>query len=115
MKRSSATLLVVAVGTFVVTFDGAAVQMALPALHRELRVGVPAVQWVMTAFLLVSTAALVPAGRVGDVVGRERAWRAGIALFALASALCAVMPNLWWLVGARALQGAAASLVMANA
>src|SRR5206468_9306589 len=93
MKRTSATLLVVALGTFIVTFDGAAVQMALPTLHRELRVGVHAVQWAMTAFLLVSTAALLPAGRVGDVVGRGRAWRAGIALVALASALFAVMAN----------------------
>src|SRR5215831_7363213 len=115
MKRTSATLLAVAVGTFMVTFDGAAIQMVLPVLHRELDTGVYAVQWVMTAFLLIGTAALLPAGRIGDVYGRDRVWRAGIGLFAIASALCSVMPGLPWLVGARALQGAAAALVTANA
>ena len=72
MKRSTATLLAVATGTFVATFDGAAVQMALPVLHAELGEPLHAVQWVMTAFLLVSTAALLPAGRLGDVYGEPQ-------------------------------------------
>ena len=116
MKRAWATLVFVALGTFMATFDGAAVQMALPVLNRQLAAhGVHAVQWVMTAFLLVTTAALLPAGRIGDVYGRDRAWRAGIAIFALASAACALMPGLWTLVIARAVQGAGTALITANA
>jgi len=116
MKRANVTLLCVAVGTFLATFDGAAVQMALPVLNRELSSsGVHAVQWVMTAFLLVATAALLPAGRIGDVWGRNRAWRAGLGIFSLASAACAVAPGLWWLVGCRALQGIGTALLTANA
>jgi EmrB/QacA subfamily drug resistance transporter len=98
------------------TFDGAAVQMALPVLNRQLGAnGAAAVQWVMTAFLLVATATLLPAGRIGDLYGRDRAWRAGVAVFALASAACALMPGLWWLVAARAVQGAGTALITANA
>src|SRR5262249_42305861 len=87
-----------------------------PVLNRELGTrGVHAVQWVMTAFLLVSCTALLPAGRIGDVYGRDRAWRAGVALFTVASGACAIMPGLWALVGARAVQGVATALITANA
>src|SRR5262249_33280704 len=93
MKRATATLLGVGIGTFLSTCDGAAVQMILPVLNRELGTrGVHAVQWVMTAFLLVSCTALLPAGRIGDVYGRDRTWRAGVALFTVASGACAIMP-----------------------
>jgi MFS family permease len=68
----------------------------------------------MTAFLLVSTSTLLPSGRAGDVLGRDRVWRAGILLFVVASILCAVAPSLWWLVAARALQGFGAALATAN-
>jgi EmrB/QacA subfamily drug resistance transporter len=115
MERRTATLLAVATATFAATFDGAAVQMALPVMRRELGAGIYAVQWVMTSFLLVSTAALLPAGRFGDVHGRHRAWRLGLIVFTLASAACAVLPGLWGLCIARAMQGAGSALIMANA
>src|SRR5262245_56519535 len=59
MGGRTRTLVAVATGTFVATFDGAVVQMVLPVLQRGLGAGVHAVQWVMTAFLLVTTAALL--------------------------------------------------------
>jgi len=83
MKRPTATLLCVAAATFMATFDGAAVQMALPILQARLAASVQAVQWTMSSFLLMSTALLLPAGRAGDVFGRERVWRAGVAVFVL--------------------------------
>ncbi|HEY3356670.1 MAG TPA: MFS transporter [Polyangia bacterium] len=115
MKPSTASLLAIAGGTFMVIFNGAAVQMALPVLQRDLGAPLYEVQWTMTAFLLVSTAALLPAGRAGDVYGRARAWRAGALVFVIASALCAVVPGLWWLVVVRAVQGLGAALTAANA
>src|SRR5262245_56519536 len=60
-------------------------------------------------------AALLPAGRLGDVLGRDRVWRAGLVGFALSSAACAVVPGLGWLVAARAVQGLGAALITANA
>ncbi len=115
MARSKLALLAVAAGTFMVTFDGAAVELALPVLRREFDRPLTDVQWVMTGFLLASTAVLLPAGRAGDVFGRARVWRAGVVLFVAASAAAAFMPNLWWLVGVRVVQGIATGLVTAQA
>lgn len=115
VKPRTIALLAIPVGTFMVTFDGAAVQIALPVLQHDLHTTVGNVQWTMTGYLLVSTVLLLPAGRAGDSVGRERVWRWGVAVFALASLLAVFSPSLWWLVGARAVQGIGAALATANA
>src|SRR5690348_7733352 len=91
-------------GTFLVTFDGAAVQMVTPRLERALHADIRAVEWTMTAYLLVTTAAYLPAGRLGDDHGCARVWRAGLVLFVAASLLCMLAPSLWLLVAARAVQ-----------
>jgi EmrB/QacA subfamily drug resistance transporter len=107
-------LLCVAGGSFMVIFDGAAVQMTLPVIQRTIDGSIQEVEWTMTAFLLVSTSTLLSSGRAGDVLGRDRVWRAGIVVFVIASALCALAPSLWWLVAARAAQGLGASMTTAN-
>jgi MFS family permease len=107
-------LLAVAGGSFMVIFDGAAVQMTLPVVQRQLGGTVQGVEWAMVAFLLLSTSTLLPFGRAGDVLGRERVYRAGILVFVIASAMCAVAPSLGWLVGARAAQGMGAAMTTAN-
>lgn len=114
MRAWAAILLPVAAASFMTAFDGAAVQLILPVIVRELHIDMDSAHWIMTAFLLMSSATLLQAGRAGDVLGRERVFRFGVGLFAVASALCAVMPGLWWLVGARAIQGFGSALVTAN-
>jgi EmrB/QacA subfamily drug resistance transporter len=101
-------------GSFVVTFDGSAVQMILPALRRALDTDVHAVEWVMTAYLLVTTAAYLPAGRLGDNFGRARVWRMGLALFVAGSALCALAVTLSGLIVARVVQALGAAAITAN-
>jgi EmrB/QacA subfamily drug resistance transporter len=98
-----------------VIFDGAAVQMTLPVIQQHLGGTIQQVEWAMVAFLLLSTSTLLPFGRAGDVLGRERVYRAGILVFVGASALCAVAPSLAWLVAARAAQGIGAAMTTANA
>lgn len=115
MKRRWASILLpVAAASFMTAFDGAAVQLVLPVMIDELHASAGSAHWIMTSFLLVSSATLLQAGRAGDVLGRARVWHFGVGLFVIASALCAVMPNLWWLVGARAVQGFGSALVTAN-
>jgi EmrB/QacA subfamily drug resistance transporter len=114
VKSVTPLLLCVAGGSFMTIFDGAAVQMTLPVIQRSIDGSIQEVEWTMTAFLLVSTSTLLSAGRAGDVLGRDRVWRAGIFVFVIASALCAVAPSLWWLVAARAAQGLGAALTTAN-
>lgn len=114
MSRVVSILIPVAAASFMTAFDGAAVQLILPMLTQDLRASIASSHWIMTSFLLVSSSTLLQAGRAGDVLGRERVWRVGVAVFSVASALCAVMPGFWWLVGARAIQGFGSALVTAN-
>jgi EmrB/QacA subfamily drug resistance transporter len=101
-------------GTLLVTFDGSAVQMVMPALRRDLHAGIASAQWAMTAFLLVTTAAYLPAGRLGDDVGRARVWRAGLWLFVAASIACMLATSLAWLIAARVVQALGAAAITAN-
>lgn len=87
--------------------------VALPALTREFTAPLQHVQWVVLAYLIASTTLVVGAGRLGDLLGRRRLLLWGIALFTLASMLCALAPTLPLLVAARALQGLGGALLMA--
>ncbi len=87
--------------------------VGLPTMAQGLGAPFQLVQWVVLAYLAAVTVLVLPAGRLGDRLGRRRVLRSGIALYGLASALCALAPNLGWLVAARALQGAGAAAIMA--
>jgi EmrB/QacA subfamily drug resistance transporter len=113
-SKSTALLIAVAAGSFMVIFDGAAFQMALPLIQQSLGGTQAQVQWTMTAFLLMSTTTLLPWGRAGDVLGRGRIWRAGVLVFVASSLACAVAPSLPWVVLARAGQGIGAAMTTAN-
>ena len=87
--------------------------VALPALARQFALPSTHVQWVVIAYLLTLTAAVVAAGRLGDVWGRRRLLLAGLALFALASLAAGAAPGLGWLIAARVAQGLGAAVMMA--
>jgi len=72
--RGGATALLICVAScsFMVIFDGSAVQMTLPVIQQHIGGSIQEVQWAMTAFLLVSTSTLLPSGLAGDVFGRAR-------------------------------------------
>lgn len=115
-------LIAVAVlASFVAFLDGSVVNLALPAIGRDLGGGLALQQWVVDGYLLTLGALILLAGAVSDAYGRLAALRAGLALFAVASVLCALAPTGWVLVAARCLQGIAAaflvpsSLAMLNA
>jgi EmrB/QacA subfamily drug resistance transporter len=72
---------------------------------------VEGISWVLNAYAIVFAALLVPAGKLGDVVGRRRVFAGGLAAFGLGSALAAAAPSLEFLIGARVLQGAGAAAV----
>jgi MFS family permease len=74
-----------------------------------------AIQFVVTGYLLTMTALAVYAGRLGDMFGKRRLLFTGLGVFAIASLLCTIAPNLAVLVAGRALQGAGAALLNALA
>jgi MFS family permease len=87
--------------------------IGLPSIMTALDVPFSAVQWVVLSYLVTMTALAVTAGALGDRFGKRRLLMGGLALFAVASALCAATPNLPLLIAGRALQGASAALLNA--
>lgn len=87
--------------------------VGLPTLADVFGASFQQVQWVVIAYLLAITTLIVSVGRLGDTVGRRRLLLSGIGLFTVASTLCGVAPTLELLIGARALQGVGAAVMMA--
>ncbi len=96
---------------FCVQLDYFAMNLALPRMALDLGTTTPDLQWVISVYMLALGAFMVPAGRIGDIFGRRRALLAGIALFGLASALCALAPTAALVIAFRALQGVGAALI----
>lgn len=86
--------------------------IALPALAEAFSAPFHEVQTVVVAYLAALTVSVLVAGRLGDRHGLKPMLVAGLALFTVASLLCAVAPSLWLLIGARALQGIGAAFLM---
>lgn len=86
--------------------------VGLPAFAQAFGASFQAVQWVVLAYLLAITTAVVSVGRLGDLIGRRRLMLAGLFWFTAASVLCAAAPGLWTLVAARAAQGLGAAVLM---
>ena len=94
--------------------DGSVLNVALPAIRTSYGAGAAEVQWVVNAFLLPLSALLLLGGALGDHYGRRRLLVIGTTLFAAASLLCALAPSLNVLLGARAMQGVGAALLLPN-
>src|SRR3954454_20935127 len=104
-KRKRLSLLAAIMGSFVVMLDSTVVNVALPAIARDLGGGLAGQQWVVNAYLLVLGALILVGGRLGDVFGERKVFSLGVAGFGATSLLCALAPSIEVLVGARALQG----------
>src|SRR5215472_14489120 len=94
--------------------DGSVVNVALPAIGRDLAADANALQWTVNAFLLPLSAMLLFGGAAGDRFGRRKLLLWGTTLFAVASLVCALAPNLALLLTARFLQGVGSAMVMPN-
>jgi EmrB/QacA subfamily drug resistance transporter len=90
---------------FMVVLDIFIVNVAAPSLRSDLGATDSEVQWVVAAYLITYAISLITGGRLGDVVGRRRMFRIGVAGFTAASALCAAAPTAAALICARLLQG----------
>jgi EmrB/QacA subfamily drug resistance transporter len=94
--------------------DGSAVNVGLSAIGRDLAGGGADLSWVVNGYLLPLSSLLLLGGALGDRYGRKRVLLAGIAVFALASLLCALAPRLGLLVTGRVLQGVGAAMLLPN-
>ncbi|MER6919698.1 MFS transporter [Streptomyces spiralis] len=92
--------------------DATVVQVAAPAIHADLGGAVSDVQWFTAAYTLPFAVLLVGGGRLGDIAGRRRLFVIGVTGFMAASAACALAPGVGALIAFRAVQGAAAALII---
>jgi EmrB/QacA subfamily drug resistance transporter len=97
---------------FMVVLDALVVITALPRMQRDLHVGVASLQWTVNAYGIAFAAGIITAAALGDRFGRRLVFNSGLALFTLASALCALAPNASELVVARTVQGLGAAAVL---
>jgi EmrB/QacA subfamily drug resistance transporter len=95
--------------------DSSAVNVALPAIRRDLGGGFAAQQWVSNSYLLTLSALILLAGSLSDRLGERRVFSVGVAGFGIGSALCALSPSIGVLIAARALQGVAGALLTPSA
>ncbi len=113
-RRRWQLLALTSVGAFMWPLDGSIVSVALPVMGKDLNLSFTAAVWVSAAFLLTTAVLLIPAGRIADQHGRVRYYLLGIAVFTVASLLCAVSMNDTWLIVSRVIQGAGAAFIGAT-
>ncbi|ADJ49831.1 major facilitator transporter [Amycolatopsis mediterranei S699] len=111
-RRRWAALAVLLVAEAMNLLDATIVQVAGPAIHADLPGPAADIPWFSAAYTLPFAAFLITGGRLGDIFGRARTFRIGVAGFVLASLACAAAPDAGLLIGARAVQGAAAALII---
>ena len=84
---------------------------ALPAIHRSVGGSIATLEWAVNAYALTFAAGIITCAALGDRLGRRRVYVAGLSLFTVASALCAVAPDSGLLIAFRAAQGLGAAAV----
>lgn len=105
-------LALTSVASLMVALDLLVVSTALSTIRVELGASVEQLQWTVTGYGLTFAVLLLTGAALGDRFGHRKVFTCGLALFAAASAGCALSPNIGWLVATRIFQGAGAALVM---
>jgi EmrB/QacA subfamily drug resistance transporter len=109
-RRRWMALAVVCLAQLMIVLDTTIVNVALPAIQRELHFNQGNLTWVVNAFLVTFGSFLLLAGRLGDLLGRKRVFLAGVVVFTAASALCGLAPSQGLLIAARFIQGIGGAL-----
>src|SRR5438876_9981600 len=110
-RRRLLVLAICCASLIVVVMDISIVNVALPAMRRDLNASVAGLQWTVDAYTLVLAGFLVLAGSTADRVGRKRIFQIGLAAFGLGSLLCSLAPGTGWLIAARTLQAAGGTML----
>ena len=103
------TLAAVSFALFMIMLDNTVVNVALPAIQRDLGIGVAELEWVVTGYALSFAVLMLSGGKLADMLGRRRIFLIGLAVFTLSSLLCGLAGSAELLIGARVLQGVGAA------
>ncbi|HXO10231.1 MAG TPA: MFS transporter, partial [Solirubrobacteraceae bacterium] len=114
-RRKNLALVAAILASTIAAVDSTAVNVALPAIGRDLGGGFAAQQWVSNSYLLTLSALILLSGSLTDKLGERRVFEAGVLGFGIGSVLCGVAPTVGVLIGARALQGVSGALLTPSA
>ncbi|MEJ3655134.1 MDR family MFS transporter/patatin-like phospholipase family protein [Actinomycetes bacterium KLBMP 9759] len=116
IRRAPSRMTVLAVssiGGFMAFVDATIVNVAFPDVQATFSAATTAdVSWILNAYNIVFAALLVAAGRFADLLGRRRVYTSALMVFTVASVLCAIAPDLGWLVGFRVAQAVGAAFLV---
>jgi EmrB/QacA subfamily drug resistance transporter len=104
-------LLAVALATFMTYLDNNIVNVALPAIQRDLALTTAGLEWIVSGYILVFAGLLLAGGRLADAFGRKRLFLVGLTVFTASSLVAGLAGSAGLLVAARAVQGLGAALV----
>src|SRR5579859_7952801 len=110
-SRPAVSLLLTSVAFFMVALDALVVVTALPAIHKQLGGSLATLEWAVNSYGLAFAGGIITASAIGDRLGRRKVYVAGLVLFSVASAACALAPSAGLLISARAVQGVGAAIV----
>ena len=110
-RTRTAALITVSLATFMTYLDNNIVNVAVPAIQRDLGLTTSGLEWVVSGYLLAFASLLLAGGRLGDVLGRRRLFLTGLTVFSLASLAAGLAGNVDVLVASRAVQGIGAAMV----
>jgi EmrB/QacA subfamily drug resistance transporter len=111
-REGSAVVTALILASSLVFIDATALSVALTHVGAELGGRLSDVQWVVNSYLLFFAATLLLGGSAGDIFGRRLTFQVSVAMFVVASVLCALSPTLLFLIVARAAQGLAAAFLV---
>ena len=114
MNHDSKVLAVLVLATLMAAADSTVVLLAFPDITQSLHTDVSSSIWTILVYMLVTAVMTTQLGKVGDIYGRAKIFNSGFAIFAGASALCGISPNIDYLIGFRIIQGIGAAMLLAN-
>lgn len=110
-RRRLFVLAICCMSLLIVSLDNTVLNVALPAMQRDLHATTSGLQWTIDAYTLVLASLLMLAGSTADRVGRKRVFMAGLVVFTVGSVLCSLAPNLELLVVFRMVQAVGGSML----
>jgi EmrB/QacA subfamily drug resistance transporter len=115
-RRANHGLALVSFASAVGSLDLSLMFVAYPSIKQHFDgESISLVSWVLTSYSIVAGALLIPAGRIADRVGRRKIFVLSITLFTIGSALCAVAPNVPWLISARVIAAVGGAMLTPSA
>lgn len=110
-RRRVLILAICCMSLLIVSLDNTVLNVALPAMRRDLNASVAGMQWTIDAYTLVLASLLMLAGSTADRIGRRKVFVVGVTLFTAGSVLCSLAPGLGWLIAFRMLQAVGGSML----